>query len=66
MARRPRMRQQKIIKEETMPTETKSIDLISKEKGAISWRAVDEDERIFSQPFPVVVQRDSYSYRQEL
>eukprot|EP00956_Cyclotella_meneghiniana_P036605 scaffold127839_cov54-Cyclotella_meneghiniana.AAC.4 len=72
MARRTRRRQQKKI-EETLPTDTKSIDLISdaavhveQEKGALCWRAVDEDERIFSQRFPVEVQRDRYSYRQEL
>jgi hypothetical protein len=49
------------------------IDLVSdaavhvaKEKGAITWHAVTEDNRRLSMDIPIEVNRNSYSYRHEL
>jgi hypothetical protein len=49
------------------------IDLVSdasvhleKEKGAITWHAVTNDDRRLSMDIPIEVPRHSYSYRHEL
>eukprot|EP00956_Cyclotella_meneghiniana_P018460 scaffold30735_cov52-Cyclotella_meneghiniana.AAC.7 len=73
MARRPRLRQHKVVVSDTLPADATEIDLVSdaavhvaQEKGAVCWRAVNEEEQMYSQRFPVEFEKDSYSYRQEL
>lgn len=73
LSSRPQPRQEKTVIMDTLPCDTTDIDIISDAavhvslgKGAACWRAVDNEERLYSQRFPLEVEKDSYSYRQEL